>query len=512
MANATVVDQLIVKLGLDPKDFDKGTKRAAADVVEVEKTVKKSSQSMSRDLVGVAGKMLGVATAAIAVKKVLSYVSDLSTDIRRLGIDSRNFGIAAAEMRNFQNIGEMFGGKAEEVTRSIGGITKAVYDLAYNGQISDSLVMLGRLGVRFQDTAGNARDFKDIVLDTEAAIQRSMANGTSRENANQMLQQAGFDPGLTQAMLAGQVGAQLARQGERRQVDSATVSAATAWEQSATNRDQAVAAAALRGLPVAAAGGAAVNNAAAAAADYAGTASVGTAVSDLGNAAEAAATKIEAGVDRMVDGLEEAGRTVRSQLWVKGRANYENTIQSAAAKYGINPELLAGVLETESNFNPAAKNASGATGIAQLMPKYFPNAGKNPHEDIDTAAAYLQALRDSFLKEGNDEAASNYLALQSYNAGQSRVRNSADMGGKGPPLKQETLDYPGKVLGYAAGAIPTPNAQGGAGGSSTSTKTDVSIGNVTVNTQATDADGIARDFGGAVKRKMTAAQADIGMQ
>lgn len=512
MAAATVVDQLIVKLGLDPKDFTKGSKAAAAEFVKTEQTVKHSSQSMSSQLVGLTGKVLGVATAAIAIKKAATYVSNLSVTVRQLGIDSRNFGIAANEMRNFQNIGEMFGGRAEDVTKSIGNITKAVYDLAYNGQISDSLVMLGRLGVRFQDTAGNARDFKDIVLDTEQAIQRSMANGTSYENANQMLSQAGFDPGLAKAMLEGNVGAQLARQQARRQVDKETVDAATKWEQSATNRDQAITAGALRTLPALAAGGTATNNAAAAAADYAGTASVGEAAQDLGGAMNAAADKIEKGADRVVDSLGNMGERMLANLWVKGRPAYENTIQNAASKYGIDPEMLAGVLDTESKFNPAAVNKkSGATGIAQLMPKYFPNAGKNPHEDIDTAAAYLKALRDSFLAEGNDEAASNYLALQSYNAGQTRVRNSANMGGKGAPLRQETLDYPGKVLGYAAGAIPTPNAQNGAGSSSSTSQTDVSIGNVTIQTQATDADGIARDFAGATKRKMMAAQADVGM-
>jgi soluble lytic murein transglycosylase-like protein len=197
-------------------------------------------------------------------------------------------------------------------------------------------------------------------------------------------------------------------------------------------------------------------------------------------------------------------------MYPKGRQNYENTIQSAAKRYGIDPEMLAGVLGTESDFDPAAVNPkSGATGIAQLMPKYFPGAGRNPHEDIDTAAAYLRTLRDSFQKSGESEDDAYYHAFQSYNAGQSRVRKA--MAGKGPPLKQETLDYPGKVLSYAAGAVPTPGAQNTSNSSSNS-KTEVNIGKVDVVTRATDTEGIARDFAGAAKRKLMAAQADVGMQ
>lgn len=508
MAGATVIDQLIVKLGLDPKEFDKGRKQAAAGVIDTERTVKRSSEGMSRSLASVAGKFLGVATAAVAVKKAVTYVSDLSTSVRQLGIDSRNFGVAAAEMRNFQNISEMMGGKAEETTRSIGNITKAVYDLAYNGQISDSLVMLGRLGVQFQDTAGNARSFRDIVLDTETAIQKLMQQGTSRENANQMLAQAGFDPGLSQAMLSGTIRQQLAQQEGRRQVTGDIVDAATAWEKSAANRDQAIAAATLRTLPNAAAAGVAGNDKLAAGAEYLSDATLAGSLEDISNALSTGAEKVMRGADKLVDSLENAAGNVWRGMFPKGRQNYERTIQEAAAKQGLDPELLAGVLSTESNFDPTAKSAAGAVGIAQLMPQYFPKAGRNPHNDINDAAEHLRGLIDDFKQEGNDDAASQYLALQSYNAGQSRVRKSMQPGGK--PLKQETLDYPGKVLNYASGAVPTPSLSSSRGGPSTTTN-EVNIGKVELKTAATDADGIARDFSGAVRRKMLAAQAETGM-
>lgn len=511
MAAPTIIDQLIVKLGLDPGDFSKGRKKAAAETLALEKDVKKSSEGMSASVVGFTKKLLGIAGAAIVVKKAIGYVSDMSTTVRQLGIDSRNFGVAANELRNFQNVAEMFGGKGEEVTKTVGNITRAVYDLAYNGQISDSLVMLGRLGVRFQDTTGKARSFRDIVLDTEKAIQGRMRSGNlSRENANQMLVQAGFDPGLAQAILSGNVGQQLARQEARRQVSGESIKAATEWEQSAANRDQAIAAGTLRALPGAAAAGVAANNAIAATADYASNVTAAGAARDIGRTMGEAADGVKAGAGKLVDALESVGARTLRAMYPKGRQNYEASIQRAAKRYGIDPEMLAGVLGTESDFDPAAVNKdSGATGIAQLMPKYFPKAGLNPHEDIDTAASYLKTLRDSYQKQGYGEDDAYYYALQSYNAGQSRVRKA--IAGKGPPLRQETLDYPGKVLSYAAGAVPTPGAQN-SGGSTSSNKTEVNIGKVDVVTRATDADGIARDFAGATKRKLMAAQADVGMQ
>ena len=516
MPTATVIDQLIVKLGLDPADFSKGRKKAAAEVVSLEKDVKKSTDSMGKSVVGFTGKLLGIATAAAAVKKIIGAVSNLSTNVRQLGIDSRNFNIAANEMRNFQNIGEMFGGTAEGVTRSIGGITKAVYDLAYNGQISDSLIMLGRLGVKFQTTTGAARSFRDITLDTEKAIQRGMRGGTlSRENAAQMLAQAGFDPGMAQAMLEGSVGSQLARQEARRQVNSGDIALMTEWEKSAAGRDQEIAATAL-GLPTTVAqakAGIAGNKALEAVAAAGGDAgTLDGAISSVREAVPIYDKAIRGTADAMSWAAGVLDKLTVQNLYPKGRAAYENTIQDAAKRHGIDPEVLAGVLSTESNFDPSAVNPkSGATGIAQLAPKFFPGAGRSPYQDIDTAAKELKRLHGGFMAEGNDAAASNYLTLQAYNAGKSRLMNSADMGGSGPPLKPETIDYPGKVMAYRAASMsPTQGSSAAAGGGSNTTT--VNVGPVTVNTQATDTDGIARDFAGATKRKLTASQADVGMR
>lgn len=427
MAGATVIDQLIVKLGLDPRDFTKGQKQAAAEMVKTEGQVKKSSESMGRSLLGFTGKLLGVVSAAVVVKKAISYVSDLSASVRQLGLDSRNFGMAANEMRNFQNIGEMMGGKAEDVTKTIGGLTKAVYDLAYNGQISDSLVMLGRLGVQFQDTAGNARNFKDIVIDAEAAIQRSMKHGTSYANANQMLLQAGFDPGLAKAMLTGNVRQQLAQQKGRRQVTGESVRAATSWEQSATNRDQAVSAAALRVLPAEAATGKFANDKIAAGAEhlsdatFKGTLEEITKVTDaVGHALEDGASKIKSGARSFIDSIEAFGARVQE-------------------RYKQHPY------------------------------------GDTSYRDIASG------------KWGTSDA-----QMQKDNTVVPQATNHSD-----------------KVLNYATGAMPTPGAQNS---SSTSSRTEVNIARVEVNTQATKTDDIARNFAGAVTRKMHAAQADKGMQ
>jgi hypothetical protein len=119
---------------------------------------------------------------------------------------------------------------------------------------------------------------------------------------------------------------------------------------------------------------------------------------------------------------------------------FGGTIQTAAKANGIDPAILAGLLETESGFNPKAVSKAGARGIAQIMPQYHPNVNYNdPVESINYAARYLSSLQRQF---GGDMR----LALIAYNAGPGNVEKY-----RGPiPGDAESSSYYSKVIKSAA--------------------------------------------------------------
>lgn len=110
---------------------------------------------------------------------------------------------------------------------------------------------------------------------------------------------------------------------------------------------------------------------------------------------------------------------------------YGQQITAAANRHGLKPELLAGLVATESGFNATAVSGSGAMGLTQIMPATAAELGlMNPYDaaaNLDAGARYLAWLIDYF---GGDEA----QAIMAYHGGPGRI-----MGGQVRPIDRQYL-------------------------------------------------------------------------
>ena len=124
-----------------------------------------------------------------------------------------------------------------------------------------------------------------------------------------------------------------------------------------------------------------------------------------------------------------------------GDGPYKAEIDAAAAKYGIDPALLRGLIRQESNFDPNAGSPAGAQGLCQLMPGTAAALGctnpLDPVQNIDAGAKYLRQQLDAF---GGDVT----KALAAYNAGPGAVQRYG-----GVPPYAETQNYVRQVQAYA---------------------------------------------------------------
>ncbi|AEI63450.1 transglycosylase SLT domain-containing protein [Corallococcus macrosporus] len=118
--------------------------------------------------------------------------------------------------------------------------------------------------------------------------------------------------------------------------------------------------------------------------------------------------------------LSAASRPIWEATWPLA---YRRSIARYARAHRVDPDLLQGLIREESRFNARARSATGALGLAQLMPATarqvadsldMPAPGEaallQPHTNIRLGAAYLGQLLKHF---GGNVA----YAVAAYNAG-----------------------------------------------------------------------------------------------
>ncbi len=102
---------------------------------------------------------------------------------------------------------------------------------------------------------------------------------------------------------------------------------------------------------------------------------------------------------------------------------HEETIQTAAAEYGVEPALVAAVIRTESRFDPKVESSQGAYGLMQIQPEtanfISERSGisgdyQGPKTNIRMGTWYLNYLQNRYNKDER-------LVLAAYNSGEGQV-------------------------------------------------------------------------------------------
>lgn len=138
-----------------------------------------------------------------------------------------------------------------------------------------------------------------------------------------------------------------------------------------------------------------------------------------------------------------SGSAAALKRYRANRARYSPTVDGAAERLSLEPELLHAVVRAESAYDPDAVSSAGAVGLMQLMPetarRYGVSDRRDPDANVLAGASYLRDLIAEFEQDLE-------LALAAYNAGENAVRS---YGNRIPPYP-ETQGYVRKVLRYYA--------------------------------------------------------------
>jgi hypothetical protein len=136
----------------------------------------------------------------------------------------------------------------------------------------------------------------------------------------------------------------------------------------------------------------------------------------FGGSVDAAASSLEATPTPAVqvqaqEGGGEEGAGGIAPLFTDEVRHWEEKIVKWSARYGLDPNLVATVMQIESCGDPEAVSSAGAAGLFQVMPFHF-----QPGED--STHPWTNARRGlAYLRQSLQEGGSTRLALAGYNGG-----------------------------------------------------------------------------------------------
>ncbi|MGL4756298.1 MAG: hypothetical protein ACRCXB_28425 [Aeromonadaceae bacterium] len=203
---ATVIDSLIVTLGLDNKDFQQGVKDTEKSLSDTRKSTDRVGKQISasgKDAAEFFGQMQRSALKFFAVitagKGLVNFTRDVVTTGANLSRLSKNLNLSADTMHRWGKASELNGGTMEGFLGTLQSLNGQITELQMTGD-SAIVPFLRQLGVSVVDAAGKAKPLTNILGDIADAAEKAYPDRGSRYA---YLKQMGFDEGTVNLIAKG---------------------------------------------------------------------------------------------------------------------------------------------------------------------------------------------------------------------------------------------------------------------------------------------------------------------
>ncbi|MDE2467646.1 MAG: hypothetical protein KGL35_02600 [Bradyrhizobium sp.] len=467
-----VIDTLLIELGLDASKFNKAQKESVEGLrkIKVEnernsKDIEYRAKSMAQAFGSVKNQILGLLGVSLTASGIKSFVEQLTTGDAAVGRLARNMGIATSELSAWEGVASKFGGNAQDMDAAFRNVNKIVQTIHQYGNAGSAT---GPLGLLFAHAGMNTGLAQLIEAgrngDVEKAmrlIQQATAQAPDRGNAMMLLGQAGFSE--TTFNVLRDIGDQLDKNLQL-QRDLNVVS-----QKDADIAQQRQAAVSKLGDAFTHLGRSMANSGlldfaiqkTTAAVQYLASGELGSAVYDL------------------IHGSSSGSKT-SSPLMPRGIRNHNPGNLKFAGQKGAGKDAQGFATFGSDAAGMAALanqlqlySARGVNTVASIISKYAPAS------DHNNTAAYIADVAGKLGVGANTP-----LHLQDVSQLRAMMIAMAN--------HENGSQYHWAYAADAGLAMYTRKSQG-------AVQTDVRINTINVNTQATDAKGIARKINGAIQ-------------
>lgn len=129
----TVIDALVVTLGLDPADFDAGQKKAAADLLKTKqnanstaKEIQASGKVAATFFTQLRNEALGFFAVMLGTRSLMGFAEQVTGADAAVGRLSARTGVSTQNISMFQNMVQEMGGTAEDANGAVSGLADAL--------------------------------------------------------------------------------------------------------------------------------------------------------------------------------------------------------------------------------------------------------------------------------------------------------------------------------------------------------------------------------------------------
>ncbi|MFH2150763.1 lytic transglycosylase domain-containing protein [Klebsiella quasipneumoniae] len=205
---ATVIDALLVTLGLDTSDFRKGQKDVSDDLKKQREDAKKTAKEMAEQgkkaaafFGSIKTELLALTGVTVTAGGLMSFVKSTTSGLMDLSIQSKALGLSARELDGWAKSAEAAGSSAEKISAALQGVQDAK-QLAkvgvYDTPVQEAAIRLNSL----THDSFNIRD--DSAQTTFRKILDSARKVTDPDIRRQILQLVGIDDAINQRNQEGQ--------------------------------------------------------------------------------------------------------------------------------------------------------------------------------------------------------------------------------------------------------------------------------------------------------------------
>lgn len=173
---ATVIDALLITLGLDTSDFRKGQKDVSDDLKKQREDAKKTAKEMAEQgkkaaafFGSIKTELLALTGVTVTAGGLMSLVKNTTSGLMDLSIQSKALGLSARELDGWSKSAEAAGSSAEKISASLQGFQGAIQGARvgdYSSSIFGGLAQLNALtGQNFDVWGQDASSLAKTSLD-----------------------------------------------------------------------------------------------------------------------------------------------------------------------------------------------------------------------------------------------------------------------------------------------------------------------------------------------------------